>query len=164
MARAAFHYQGPIRRAIHRLKFDGWKSLCPGLSTLLGEAMTRNAGFLAGIDMIVAVPLHPARRRERGFNQAEELGRGLAASLHVPMPPDLLERTAATPPQVGLTRVERLENLKGAFACPDPGVFTDTSVLLVDDVMTTGATAHACAKVVRSAGARAVRVAVLARD
>jgi ComF family protein len=164
LARAAFRYDVPVRRAIHHLKFDGWRSLGRGLSVLMGEALSRDPGFFTGIDLVLPVPLYPARLRERGFNQAEELGRGLAVLIGAPMPPGLLERVVATPPQVGLSRSERLETLAGAFSCPDPGVFTDRTVLLVDDVMTTGATAHACAKAVRKAGARAVRVAVLARD
>lgn len=112
-------------------------------------------------DVIVPMPLHPNRLRSRGFNQAAEIARHLAKHLGIPCTFDTLIRVHDTPPQAGLQRDERWRNLIGAFACPKP--LTGTHVLLVDDVLTTGASLSACAEVLRHAGATRVDVAVVAR-
>lgn len=164
VARAAFIYAGPVRKAVHRLKFDGWRSLAPGLAAMITASVGGDRGILVGVDLILPVPLHGGRQRERGFNQAEQLGKGIAAFLGRPMAPGALIRTRATLSQVGLDRADRLENLREAFACPEPVRVADRTILLVDDVLTTGATAHACARILRKAGAREIRVAALARD
>ncbi|MEN9879447.1 MAG: hypothetical protein RIQ55_93 [Pseudomonadota bacterium] len=112
-------------------------------------------------DLIVPMPLHPNRLRTRGFNQAAEIARHLAKELGIPCAFDALIRVHDTPPQAGLPRDERWRNLVGAFACPSP--LTANRVLLVDDVLTTGASLSACAEVLRSAGVSRVDVAVVAR-
>lgn len=112
-------------------------------------------------DLIVPMPLHPNRLRTRGFNQAAEIARHLADHLGIPCAFDALTRLHDTPPQAGLPRAERWHNLLGAFGCPTP--LTATHVLLVDDVLTTGASLSACADVLRQAGVERVDVAVVAR-
>lgn len=107
------------------------------------------------------MPLHPNRLKLRGFNQASEIARHVAKILDLPWHSDTLIRIQNTAPQAGLHRNERWSNLRGAFACPTP--LQGRRVLLIDDVLTTGASLSACAEVLRHAGASHIHVAVLAR-
>ena len=114
-------------------------------------------------DGVVPVPLHPVREREREFNQAERLGRLLGAALQVPVRKDLVIRTEATSTQTQLSRDERTRNVRRAFA-PVPGLsIPNTRWIVVDDVLTTGSTTDAVARVLRSAGAEEVVVWTVAR-
>ena len=120
--------------------------------------------------VLVPVPLHRSRERERGFNQAELLACGLSAALakshgeQAPsVEPHALRRTRATPPQTGLSLSARRENVRGVFAVPDTARVRDRAIVLVDDVMTTGATVSACAAALKGAGARGVAAFTLAR-
>ena len=112
-------------------------------------------------DRIVPVPLHRQRRLERGYNQSERLAAGLAAVLELPVEAERLTRPRPTRSQTALSKPERWRNVEAAFAVPDPGGVGGQRVLLVDDVLTTGATAVAAARALRSAGA-VVDLAVLA--
>ena len=112
-------------------------------------------------DLILPLPLHPNRLKSRGFNQAAEITRQTARQLNLPWAHDRLLRLHDTASQAGLRRDARWANLRGAFACPTP--VTDLKILLIDDVLTTGASLSACADVLRHAGARQIDVAVLAR-
>ena len=124
-------------------------------------ALQEGDRFLA--DFVVPVPLHPQRRRERGYNQAELIAKPLATLLRLPYRPNLLVRTKPRPDKHLLTLAERWESVRGAFATR-PGSQVDNSrVLLVDDVLTSGATLDACAKVLRNAGARSVVGLTIAR-
>ena len=114
------------------------------------------------IDAIVPVPLHRQRERERGFNQAEILASVLGNRLRRPVLRTALERIRATPPQRGKPR-ERIRNVRGAFGVGKPEKIKDRTLLLVDDVFTTGATVNECAKILMKAGARRVLVYTLAR-
>jgi ComF family protein len=114
-------------------------------------------------DAVVPVPLHPARERHREFNQAERLGRRLGNCLGLPLRPGWLRRVAPTRTQTALTREERAQNVRNAFALR-PGVQLDGErLILVDDVFTTGATTNACARALREGGAREVCVWTVAR-
>jgi ComF family protein len=121
--------------------------------------------LLADAGVIVPVPLHPVRYLTRRFNQAAELGRQLAAFSGVPFDPAILQRTRRTRQQVGLGVNERLDNVRGAFSVPEEmrSRLAGKSVLLVDDVYTTGATVKAATKVLKRAGAAHVDVLVFAR-
>ncbi len=138
------------------------------------------AGFLAGLlaetldspdcplaareaEVLVPVPLHRSRRRARGFDQTAELARKLAPLLGLPLELGLLVKTRATESQMGLARATRLANIKGSFVVRRPERVAGKLVLLLDDVMTTCATAEECARTLRNAGAREVRVAVVCR-
>lgn len=153
-------YEGSLREAVHRLKFSGWTFLGPFLGGLLAEA-TGRAG-LWGADLVVPVPLHPRRLAERGFNQSALLGATVARAFGARLEPRLLSRTRATRSQVELGPEERGRNVRGAFRVRCPGRVTGARVLLVDDVLTTGATAGECARALIDAGAAAVDLAVLA--
>jgi ComF family protein len=151
---AAFEYGGQLALAIVRAKYGPDGAAARRLGRLLAPLPTA--------DLVIPVPLHPRRLRRRGFNQAAELARGAGARVEV----GVLERIRDTPPQTGRPRAARLRNVTGAFAVPPrarPRLF-GRRVLLVDDVLTTGATVWACAETLAGAGAAAIRVATLARS
>lgn len=151
-------HRGPLRAAILALKFDGRRALAEPLGQMLAA---RWQTAPAGVDALVPVPLHPARRKERGFNQSRLLAEAAGARLELPLRPALLRRTRPTPQQVGLSWEARQQNVAGAFhATPDAA---GGRWLLVDDVCTTGATLVACSAALRDAGAVAVWALTLAR-
>jgi ComF family protein len=146
--RSAAAYEGPIEVAVQRFKYQGWRRLAEPLAILMAERLMVE-GLAA--PWAVAVPLHPSRLRQRGFNQAELLARELRRRLQLEAPPGELVRTRQTPPQVGHDRRWRLENVRDAFAWHGAAL-AGRSILVVDDVATTGATLEACASALRSGG------------
>mgnify|MGYP001036238571 CR=1 FL=1 len=161
-ARAVGIYDQTLRAAIHQLKFNGKTRLAQPLGELLYEAYGR---FWppAGIDMIAPVPLHGRRLRRRGFNQAYLLVRRWPLASETELVRDLLVRTRDTAPQTGMSRQQRRRNINNAFVVKRRGQSSGRRVLLVDDVLTTGATADACARVLMQDGAAGVDVLTLAR-
>lgn len=151
--------QDPLRHALHRYKYGRDVSLAP----LLGGLLHDMAPTPGDVDLVVPVPLHLARLRWRGFNQAQLLAAPLARAAGLRIDPHVLARVRPTTPQVGLPERERRSNVRGAFAVRDAGRVAGRRLLLVDDVYTTGATVNECARVLRRAGARSVDVLVLAR-
>lgn len=150
-----FAYSGRAAQAVQHLKYARGTSVADWMASRLAEFADENT--LLGCDVIVPVPIHWSRRCYRGFNQAELLTSALPREL---VRTDLLKRTRATRPQVGLSLEERLANLQGAFEA-SPQV-TKQRVLLVDDVCTTGQTALECARALRDAGALSVGVLAFA--
>ena len=161
-ARAVGIYDGSLRAAIHALKFKGQTRLADPLSQLL-LAGYRRYWQDGEIDVIAPVPLHRKRFRQRGFNQAYLLMHSWGLSGGTKVVRDLLVRIRATAPQTGLDRRQRRINIKRAFAVNRRGASTGQRVLLIDDVLTTGATIEACAAVLLQDGARRVDVLTLAR-
>ncbi len=163
-ARSAFHFEGPLRVAIHRFKYQEKTALAGRLAPFLAQAIARDA-ILSDFSpqALVPVPLHRARHKKRGFNQSLLLARELGASLGVPVA-ELLKRTRDTPPQVGLNRKQRAENVRGAFIL-DAARFEQNGarILLIDDVFTTGATLRECARSLKIAGAGEICALTLAR-
>ena len=160
-ARSFGYYSTEMRQVIHELKFEGRRPLAKLLAPLMAEVFYeswRRDDF----DFITSVPLHPARRRERGFNQAELLSRALARIAGLP---ELrtLRRAMATQTQVGLSDAQRLENVRNAFRCTNIGRVAGKRILLIDDVMTTGATVASAAGALINAGAEKVSVLTVAR-
>jgi ComF family protein len=168
-ARSFGVYRDQLRRAILHLKFrprERWGKRLGGLLAWTWQANLETFGWEPV--SIVPVPLHRGRQRERGFNQAEALARGLIAALGkgsggLVHDPQCLTKTRATEPQTGLSPADRRENVRGAFEVPDPRSAKDKSLVLIDDVMTTGATLSACAAALKSAGAQRVVALTLAR-
>lgn len=158
-ARAAGIYVDPLRAALHAFKFHGARALARPLAELMVEQWGR--AVPADVDALVPVPLAPARERERGFNQATLLAERLARGLGRPVKPRWLRRARPTPPQSELGAAERWANVRNAFQAA-PAV-VGRHLLVVDDVLTTGATAAECARALRAAGARAVAVVTVAR-
>lgn len=162
-ALSASQYAGDLRLAIHLLKYRDKAMLAGPLGKLLAEFARENKKTLHGLqfDAVVPVPMHPMRRRLRGYNHAERLARSFAGEIGLPVDPRLLRRARNTHPQVGFEREKRLANLAGAFAA-DPAGCSGKTLLLIDDVSTTGSTLHECSVALKSAGATAVYCLTLA--
>jgi ComF family protein len=160
-ARAIFRYDQESAPLVHAFKYGGKTQGRATFRALAGEVAL--LADLAPPELIVPVPLHPTRLRERGFNQALVLARFLFPEQRGLIAPDLLLRTRVTHPQVSLSGRERRQNLGGAFAVSQPGRVPGRRVLLVDDVFTTGTTLNECAKVLVAAGAAGVEALTLAR-
>ncbi|MCL4558801.1 MAG: ComF family protein [Deltaproteobacteria bacterium] len=160
-ARAVFEYSGDIVRLIQRFKFGDRVDLSSYLSDeLLGlyDAHLSSKGIAA----IIPVPLSVRRLKHRSYNQTRLLAAGLSGKLSVPMYQDVLEKIKETPPQSRLSAKERHENVKHAYRAADRHALRGRPVLLVDDVITTGATVNACVSALRKAGIRRVYVLALA--
>ena len=151
--------RSPLIDALHRFKYGRDVTLAPVLGAFLAERCPLRIDH----DLLVPVPLDLQRLRWRGFNQAAMLARELGTRRDRSVHPMALRRCRHTPPQVGLGVEERRRNVAGAFALRDPAAVRGRTILLIDDVMTTGATVEECAKTLRRGGARRVDVAVLAR-
>ena len=157
--RSAAWYAGPLRTAVHRFKYRGQRVLARPLASILLEAWRREP---PPASLLVPVPLHPRRTRQRGYNQAALLAEELGHALALPLDTTHLARIRATPPQVGLTAAQRLANVEGAFHYSGPSL-AGHAVCLIDDLCTTGATLEACAVALRQAGATSVWAYTLAR-
>jgi ComF family protein len=152
-ARAAFRFEGPARAAVHRLKFAGWRAVAEALGAAMADACDVEA------QVVTWVPLSRRRRSSRGFDQAQALARVVGRARQRPVVP-LLRRVADAGPQARRGGDERRRAMLGAFTVRER---PPTTVLLVDDVLTTGATAAACARALREAGARQVHVLTACR-
>lgn len=161
-ARAVARYDDIARRLVHRLKYNDRLDLAEGLGVMMARA---GAELLADADVIVPVPLHRWRQWRRRFNQAMALAAVVSRVSGVPCDPFLLARVKPTRRQVGLTKTQRGENLQGAFRVGDDAKprLAGKRVLLVDDVLTTGATANAASRALLRGGAEAVDVLAFAR-
>lgn len=155
-------YEGPLRSVLHALKYRDHRRAAERLAEALAEDPAVRELRSPGA-VLVPVPLHPRRRAERGYNQSELLARALARRLALGVAPAALVRRKDTAPQTGLSAAARRHNVSGAFAVRRRALVADRPVILVDDVMTTGATARACAAALRAAGAREVRLLTVAR-
>ena len=151
-----------MREAVHAFKFRGRRAMAAPLGDLLVEAM--DGRLPAGLPgLLVPVPLHPRRQRERGFNQASLLARRVARIWRVPVHDDVLVRAVATPSQTELDAPARRANVRDAFRLRRPELVAGRHVLLVDDILTTGATLSECARSLRTGGAAVVGALTVAR-
>ena len=153
-----FVQHGPLSRVIHALKYDNKPWLGTALGRALAEAIRRQGFPLA--DVVVPIPLHRLKQLERGYNQSEWIGRAVAERLRIDVTTSLLRRTTPTQTQTRLSRTDRWSNVKDAFETTEQ--LDGASVLIIDDVVTTGATAYAAALTLREAGCAAVRAAAVA--
>ena len=151
-------FDGPLRHAIHRFKFESGRSL----AATLAATMSSTIGELSPDTAVVPVPLHHTRLNERGYNQSSLLARLLAVQYGLQLTERVMVRIRDTKAQMSLRPDERRRNVRGAFATI-AGVEVPKSVLLVDDVVTTGSTVDECARVLKAAGAERVTVAAVAR-
>lgn len=157
--RSVAYFEGVLREAVHWLKYRGCTALAAPLGGLMAGYWVRQP---MPADVVVPVPLHAARLRERGYNQAALLAHEMARRAGLAVCEQTLVRQRATAPQVELDAGQRKENVHGAFRCSGDGL-AGKQVLLVDDVCTTGATLEACAVALREGGARSIRALTLAR-
>ncbi len=161
-ARSAVCFHGPAQELIHKLKYGKKTYLARPLGFLTTGPL---APFIAetGVELIVPVPLHRRRLKERGFNQALLIADVLSKSFGIKLARNNLRRIRWTEPQINLSGDERIRNVRGAFSVKDPQTFEGKTILLVDDVYTTGSTVAECAKVLDANGAGMVHVATVAR-
>jgi ComF family protein len=163
-------YEGRMRSAIHALKYDRLHPAARQLGRMLAAAITQLAVEAPAEMLVVPIPLHRSKLAQRGFNQARELARNALDSLATSHPAwrftlaaSTLMRLRATESQAGLSPRQRRLNVRGAFSVSDPAAVADKHILLIDDIMTTGATVRAAARALVGAGAASVWVATLAR-
>ena len=156
-----------LRSLVHLLKYQGMQPIAGPLGALLADILEP---FAPAPMLVIPVPMHAAKQRQRGYNHAELLARAAMAEMRRRHPQwvlhletSLLRRVRVTVSQAGLTTHQRRQNLRGAFFAPKSARLAGQDVLLVDDIYTTGATVRACSRVLMNAGARSVRVATVAR-
>jgi ComF family protein len=168
IAAAYGSYETGLHELIHLLKYDNVRPAANVLGSMLGQVIVRlQPAFGANEVLVIPIPLHRAKQRQRGFNQAESISRAAlkhaTADIRYELNPHLLERRRVTQSQIGLTQHQRKANLRGAFRVVKPEKIAGREILLVDDVFTTGTTVSECARVLRRAGATEVWVATVAR-
>jgi ComF family protein len=151
-------YEGTLRQLVHLFKYSGVRPLGKTFGRFLDQALPRETTF----DVIVPMPIHWFKKWQRGFNQSDILAREIGKKWNVPVR-SVIRRKKATRPQAGLTNAKRRANMQGAFKMMRGKPLAGMRVLLVDDVVTTGATASACARVLKRAGAAHVALLALAR-
>ena len=162
-ARSAVRYEGVAKTALRRFKYNAGTWLLDDLSHWLWALWRACPATAQTADVVTCVPLHPRRERERGYNQAALLGKQLAGRIGIPFQERLLWRKRATATQTHLTAAQRAHNVKGVFTVPWPSRVRGARIVLVDDVMTTGATVNECARALRASHADSVMVLTVAR-
>jgi ComF family protein len=153
-----FEKSGKIQRLLHAIKYKGNKTLAKELGKWYGKSLESDVIF-SNADYIIPVPLHDKKLKQRGFNQSEEFAAGLSETLHVPLLCDNLFRTDFTSTQTRKQKFDRWENVKDKFDLKDPEILKGKNVILVDDVITTGATIDACYQALNKA--EGIQVSVL---
>ncbi len=162
-ARSLCVYRGALLKAIHLFKYNGKFHLALPLGQMLADAVAELLD-MDSIDLLIPVPLHTRRLRERGFNQAVLLAKPLRKRCNIPLVTDVLKRSRWTEPQVNLDRKARRKNVRGSFMVSSPSSVSGKNILLLDDVYTTGSTINECGKILLRAGAKEVYVLTLARS
>jgi ComF family protein len=150
-----------IRRLIHQLKYKGIREVGPELGRIYARTL-KSSGFLNEIDIIIPVPLHPSKKRQRGFNQSDLISLGISEVSGIPMESELLVRKTVTKTQTRKTRYDRWINVEDIFRVTDQDRIKNMHILLVDDVITTGSTLEACASELLKVENVKVSVAALA--
>lgn len=149
---AYFYYtKGSSYQALlHRLKYEGRKEIGFEIGRLYGSEL-KSAGAFKDVDFLVPIPLHPKKEKKRGYNQSLQIANGLAESLAIPVRTDILLRDHFTETQTNKSRIQRWENVTEIFSVCAPEMLTDKHLVLIDDVITTGATIEACSEVITAA-------------
>ncbi|MCX5786840.1 MAG: ComF family protein [Elusimicrobia bacterium] len=163
LARSAFVFNAELRSLIHAFKYSRMESLCGPLSEAMAGAWDRFPE-LKDYNFVLAVPLHPAKKKERGFNQSELLAEKLAAAKHLFLLKNSAARALNTKPQVSLSKEERASNMKSAFKITRPELVKGRKILLIDDVATTLSTLEELARELKKNGAKGVAALTLARE
>lgn len=162
IARSVGYYESPLLDIVHRFKYGKKVSLGKSLGKLMADY--EYPGFsISGHTLIIPVPLHSRRLRERGFNQSVILGREISKRFAIPMDFQTLRRHIYTEPQVSLGKKERESNVRGAFSISEPLKIKDKKIILLDDIYTTGSTVKECSELLLKSGAHSVDVLTLSR-
>lgn len=156
-----FQKHSRVQNIIHQLKYNHRPEVGVWLGKMYGRQLKKKTDE-DPFNFVIPVPLHKSREKTRGYNQSECIAAGLSAILHIPVETTILRRNVATQTQTHKSRISRFENMKNAFSLNDPGRLIGTHILLVDDVITTGATLEACALQLLSVPAVRVSVAAAA--
>src|SRR5690606_2816786 len=156
-----FVKESRVQHVLHALKYKQQPELGEMLGKVYGQDLL-DASYSNAFDLIIPVPLHISRRRIRGYNQSEEFGKGLSRILAVPCDDSRMARRARTETQTHKTKLSRWENVEGIFHVVDPLPIAEKRVLLVDDVVTTGATLEACGRALLDVGCRELSIACIA--
>lgn len=156
-----FRKRGKVQHLLHQLKYNNHPEIGQTLGRVYGEDL-RQHHIDEKIDAIIPVPLHRSRKRRRGYNQSTEFGKGLSESLQKPCHDDVLVRITKTETQTRKTKLMRWQNVKEVFHVARPEELHEKNVLLVDDVITTGATIEACVNMLLNAGCKSVSIASIA--
>lgn len=161
--RSGGQYRGELKDAILLFKYRGYEILGKPLGRFLFESLKGEESLWWGVDAIVPVPLHSKRKRERGFNQAKILAEELSRLKNLPLEELILRKMKNVPAQTSLEREERAKNVRGAYAVLKGGKIRGKTVLLVDDVYTTGSTLKECSRELLKAGAKEIRAITIAQ-
>jgi ComF family protein len=161
MALFRFTKSGSVQGLLHTLKYKSQPEVGIALGKLYGEKLVA-AGLHREFDLIIPIPLHSARRRKRGYNQSAKFAEGLSEKLHIPFSDNLVLRKIKTETQTRKSKLSRWENVREVFEVSDTQAIVNKRVLLVDDVVTTGATIEACGQMLLNAGCRNLSVACIA--
>lgn len=159
-ATSFLHYikEGPTQQLVHDLKYHGYKEVGETMGRIMAVELLPS-GFFDGIDLIHPVPLHPRKERQRGYNQSERLAAGLSAITGIPVCNHAIQRIKYTETQTRKGNYERWENVEEIFSCATPEMLAGKHILIIDDVLTTGATIVACADALRDVPQ--IRISVL---
>lgn len=161
MAMLYFRKGAKVQNLIHNLKYHGKTDVGVLLGNLLGDRLI-NSTFYEGVDLIIPVPLHEKKLRLRGYNQSAFIAEGVSVKMKTTYSDNILVRTISTESQTKKSRYSRYENMKAVFKTNNPDIIKGKHVLLIDDVITTGATLEACANTLLANGAEKVSIAALA--
>ncbi|GAB4015735.1 hypothetical protein GCM10028773_06830 [Spirosoma koreense] len=162
MSYAYFTKGGIVQKLIHAIKYKNQKEAAKEIASWYGSQLKTESCLSKEIDVIIGVPLHESRLLQRGYNQADWIAEGLSEVLDVQCRKDVLIRTQFKSSQTRKSRLERWENVKTVFAVSSPDIIKDKNVMLVDDVLTTGATLEACALELFNSGCKSVSIVTLA--
>lgn len=162
MALFKFSKNGRVQHLLHQLKYRNHPEIGVTLGRFYGEKMRNESEVRSDVDLIIPIPLHPARKRKRGYNQSAKFAEGLSERLEIPFTDDLLERRIKTETQTRKTKLNRWENISGVFGLKVPESIRGKKVLLVDDVITTGSTLEACSQVLIDQGCQELNIACIA--
>lgn len=157
---AHFFKRGLTQKILHHLKYGNQ----PGLGEMIGRRYGQELfeeGFATSFDIIVPVPLHPKRLKERGYNQSEHFGLGLSEALRLPMNSDTLIKVRHIDSQTRRSKLSRIKNVKGVFSVLDPSILRNQRILLVDDLLTTGSTLVACLEVLQECKPKSLSIATI---
>lgn len=160
---ALYHFvkSGRVQSIMHNLKYRKMPYIGIELGKILGEKL-RESPYYQDIDVVIPIPLHPKKLMKRGFNQSEKVALGLAESMGISVETKAVKRIVNTPSQTTLSRADRLENVKDAFQVTESPSMKEKSILLVDDVLTTGATLAVCGKALLEGGCKQIFIATIA--
>ena len=161
MAFLKFRKTGVVQHLLHQLKYNNHPEVGVRLGKLYGKDLI-DAGFESRFDLIIPVPLHTSRKRRRGYNQSEKFAEGLSHMLQLPCDESIVKRTVKTTTQTRKTKIERWENVKDVFQVKQPEKVIGKRILLVDDVITTGATLEACGQQLLNTGCTELSIACIA--